>query len=137
MRRARSFVKRVNTIYCAFVLGQSQDVDDCGRLWKSRLRLRWVRFESAFRLRASRFGGQAADIPRLGLPSVARRRSRAKDGRWGPSFGPRSAQADAWVGCCFFPRGCEKNEVAGHESNGSATRAEPEKSRNLGQTRSA
>src|SRR5437667_9200905 len=29
MRPAQTFVKRVNTIYCAFLLGQSQDVDAC------------------------------------------------------------------------------------------------------------
>src|SRR3954471_13370970 len=32
MSRASRFVKRVNTIYCARLLGQSQDVDDCGNL---------------------------------------------------------------------------------------------------------
>jgi hypothetical protein len=30
MSRARPFVKRVNTTYCASVLGQSQDVDEHG-----------------------------------------------------------------------------------------------------------
>ena len=30
MRPAGRFVKRVNTTYCAFLLGQSQDVDACG-----------------------------------------------------------------------------------------------------------
>src|SRR6188508_1686901 len=32
MRRSTWFVKRVNTIYCALLLGQSQDVDACAWL---------------------------------------------------------------------------------------------------------
>src|ERR1044072_6136992 len=34
MSRALPFVKHVNTIYCAPLLGHSQDVDECGSLWK-------------------------------------------------------------------------------------------------------
>ncbi len=40
MDPACAFVKSVNTIYCAFVLGQSQDVDN---LWV------WGRWEADFR----------------------------------------------------------------------------------------
>src|SRR5260370_28966941 len=36
MRLAPPFVKRVNTTNCALVLGQSQDVDACADLWKTR-----------------------------------------------------------------------------------------------------
>ena len=32
MDSRRTFVKRVNTTYCAFLLGQSQDVDACAYL---------------------------------------------------------------------------------------------------------
>lgn len=37
MRPPRTFVKRVNTRYCAFYLGQTQDVDACGNLWIAAL----------------------------------------------------------------------------------------------------
>jgi hypothetical protein len=50
MRPPRTFVKRVNTTYCAFYLGQTQDVDACAPLWKSTQHPNRGEWEAALRL---------------------------------------------------------------------------------------
>src|SRR5580765_1299108 len=50
MRPPRTFVKRVNTTYCAFYLGQTQDVDACAPLWKSTQHSNRGEWEAALRL---------------------------------------------------------------------------------------
>src|SRR5579864_858088 len=78
MRSLFAFVKRVNTTYCAFLLGQSQDVDFCARLCK------FVKRQAGGRLSAASPGAQAGCVEVV----LSRRRMRRERGcprksKWG------------------------------------------------------
>src|SRR5690349_5802298 len=100
MRPANTFVKRVNTRYCAAVLGHSQDVDD---LWKS-LKLG----ASSTTARASSAAAFASSSAALASSPVTQYR------RVG---GPLSASrcTGGYVGrLCVFPQAAERTKLSCH-----------------------
>jgi hypothetical protein len=102
------FVKHVNTTYCGFLLGHSQDVDICASLWKSRVD-ELVTSRAHFKGVAVHLRCFAATVDNLRVALLVRlvRERRLAGGR--PSIG---LPAQAEIGrVLFFSRRARKKEA--------------------------
>ena len=111
MRSVRGFVKRVNTTYCACLLGQSQDVDTCAEL----------RNVETYQTKSSSLLCFTCISVRPFTPPDSARLMSCKTRQVGGRFQrPPRAQAD--IGrMCVFPQGARKRSCPS-TSNRNATR---------------